>query len=173
MNKNDYPLNVSKATGFNETGPTQVLVKAYKSNGDKITLLGGGAYTITVGSGASGTGPGTGTGAGAGVNTPPNCSGTNPDPAKCFINPLPVDELTATFLLIAKGFLSIVAIWGVIFIIVGGFRMVAAAGNEEAYAAAKKTITWAVLGVVIASLSFSIIAIVENLLRADVPKVLF
>jgi len=92
----------------------------------------------------------------------------NFDPKKCIYNPLPEDELTNMFLFIAKGFLIITAIWGVMFIIIGGFRMVMAAGNEEDYIAAKKTITWAILGVVITMLSFSIIAIVQNILSVDV-----
>jgi uncharacterized membrane protein YjfL (UPF0719 family) len=41
-------------------------------------------------------------------------------------------------------------------------------GNEEAVSAAKKTITWAVIGLVIALLSFSIVAIVQNLLGIDI-----
>ncbi len=92
----------------------------------------------------------------------------NPNEQDCLYNPLPTDALTDVFLLIVKGFLGIVAIWGVMFIIVGGFRMVMAAGNEEAYTQAKKTITWAILGVVVALLSFSIMAIVQNLLHANI-----
>lgn len=92
----------------------------------------------------------------------------NPNEQDCLYNPLPADALTDVFLLIVKGFLGIVAVWGVIFIIVGGFRMVMAAGNEEAYTQAKKTIVWAVLGVVAALLSFSIMQIVQNLLHVSI-----
>lgn len=112
------------------------------------------------------------------VGTPPNnVSSTNPNGSQTpgqgsandkLINPLPTDNLLATFLNIAKGFLAGIAIWAVIFIIVGGFRMVVAAGNEEAITVAKKTITWAILGLVIALLSFSIVAIVQNLLNVNV-----
>jgi hypothetical protein len=96
-----------------------------------------------------------------------DCAQT-PNAKDCLYNPLPTSELTSMFLLIARGMFAIVAIWSVIFIIVGGFRMVIAAGNEEAIGAAKKTITWAILGLVIAMLSFSIIAIVQNIIQADV-----
>lgn len=85
-------------------------------------------------------------------------------------NPLPVDSLTGVLLYITRGFLAIVALWGVTFIIIGGFKLVMAQGQEEAYLAAKKTITWAILGVVVAMLSFSIIAIVQNLIGAQVPE---
>lgn len=86
-------------------------------------------------------------------------------------NPLPVDSLTATLLLIAKGFLGVIAIWASVFIVVGGFQMVMSAGNEEAVLKAKKTITWAVLGLVVAIMSFSIVAIVQNLFKATVKEV--
>lgn len=83
-------------------------------------------------------------------------------------NPLPENDLTHVFLLITKSFLGIIGIWAVMFIIFGGFQMVTASGNEEAYEKAKKTITWAVLGLAVALLSFSIIAIVEDLLQANI-----
>ncbi len=86
-------------------------------------------------------------------------------------NPLPVDNLTATLLLIAKGFLGVIAIWAAVFIIIGGFQMVMSAGNEEAVTKAKNTITWAILGLVVAILSFSIIAIVQNLFHVSVKNV--
>lgn len=88
------------------------------------------------------------------------------------MNPLPADNLTAMFLYIVKGFLGIIGVWGVLFVIIGGFRMITAAGNEEQYIAAKKTITWAILGVVVAVMSFSIIAIVQNLVGVDTQKIL-
>jgi len=100
----------------------------------------------------------------------PGGNGPAPNPANLptdrLFNPLPLDNITGTFIVIVKGFLMILGIWAVIFIIVGGFRLVISAGNEEAVTAAKKTITWAILGLVIAALSFSIVAIVQNLLRA-------
>jgi hypothetical protein len=86
-------------------------------------------------------------------------------------NPVPEEELTHMFLVITKGFLGIVGIWAVLFIIVGGFKMVMAQGNEEKYAEAKKTVTWAILGVIIAALSFSMVAIVQNLLQVEVRDV--
>jgi|GEM_PF-4900748 len=82
-------------------------------------------------------------------------------------NPLPSGDLFTMFLIIAKGFLAGIGIMGVLFIIVGGFEMVIAAGNEEMITKGKKTITWAVIGVIVAGLSFSIVSIVQNLLRAN------
>lgn len=89
-------------------------------------------------------------------------------PTDKLYNPLPEEDLTHMFLIIVQGFLAIIGIWAVMFIIVGGFQMVMAAGNEEAILKAKKTITWAVIGMVIALLSFSIIAIVQNILQTSI-----
>lgn len=100
-----------------------------------------------------------------------DCTGPNADPNYCLYNPLPVDNLTSTLLLITKGFLGIVAIWSVAFIIIGGFRMVMSQGNEEAVGVAKKTITYAVIGLAIAMLSFSIIAIIQYILQVKIQDV--
>lgn len=50
-----------------------------------------------------------------------------------------------------------------IFLIIGGFQYIAARGNEEATEKAKKTITGAVLGIVIIIMAFAIVTIVSNL----------
>ena len=90
-------------------------------------------------------------------------------------NPLPENQLVCLsaacdlrefFLLIIRDILQLIPIAAVLFIIIGGFQMVSSAGNEERLLRAKKTITWAVLGLVFALLSFSIIAIVKNFLGA-------
>jgi hypothetical protein len=54
----------------------------------------------------------------------------------------------------------------VIMIIIGGFRMIFAQGNEEAFGKAKKTITYAVIGLVVAVMSFSIVQIISNILTS-------
>lgn len=61
------------------------------------------------------------------------------------------------------GFLGLVAATSVIFIIVGGLQMHLAFGNDEAVGTAKKTITWAVVGLVIAILSVAIVRIISNI----------
>ncbi len=152
------PITVSKENGFNENANNTIAVTLRDSNGNQISLADDGVVTIFVSSNQSG-GPGS-------PNSEP-CV----DPKNCLYNPLPDDELTHVFLIIIQGFLAIVGIWAVIFIIVGGFQMVAAAGNEEGVLKAKKTITYAILGLVIALLSFSMVAIVQNILRARVKSV--
>ncbi|MCL5666357.1 MAG: pilin [Patescibacteria group bacterium] len=99
----------------------------------------------------------------AGADKDPNYS------KYCLENPLPVDSLTDMILLIMRGFLAIVGIWAVVFIIIGGFKMVMAQGNEEAFTSAKKTVTWAIIGLGIALLAFSVIAIVQNFFNISFP----
>lgn len=52
----------------------------------------------------------------------------------------------------------------VIFLIVGGYRYIIARGNEEMMEAAKKTITGAIIGIIVIVISFAIVAIINNLL---------
>lgn len=61
------------------------------------------------------------------------------------------------------GFLGLAAATAVIFIIVGGLQMHLAFGNDEAVGTAKKTITWAVVGLVVAILSVAIVRIISNI----------
>jgi hypothetical protein len=94
----------------------------------------------------------------------------NPIPvaSQLFCPTYPICDLKTEFLLILTNILRIIPILSVFFIIVGGFRMTMSQGNEEALGAAKRTIVWAVLGLVFALLSFSIIAIVQNFLGVNI-----
>ncbi len=117
------------------------------------------------GGGNPGGGGGPGGGNGGNGNGAIDCS----VPGNCLQSPIPAENLVDFFIIVIKGFLAIMGVFAVVFIIVGGFQMVVAAGNEEAITKAKKTITWAVLGMVVALLAFSIIAIVQSLLQVNVP----
>lgn len=92
------------------------------------------------------------------------------------VNPFPsgelycatsVCDLTSFVLLIARDILQIIPVAAVLMIIVAGFKMVTAAGNEEKLLEAKRTLLWAVLGLIIALMSVSIVAIARNLIGAD------
>lgn len=61
------------------------------------------------------------------------------------------------------GFISIIGITAVIFIIVGGLQLHLALGNEEALKKAKTTIIWSITGLVIALLSVAIVRIVTQI----------
>jgi hypothetical protein len=61
--------------------------------------------------------------------------------------------------------LSVIAMVSVIMIIVSGFRMVAYGGNPTELGKAKAGLIWAILGLVIAVMSFSIVSIITRLVR--------
>jgi hypothetical protein len=92
----------------------------------------------------------------------------NPLPTNQLYCPTAVCDLVQLFLLITADMLRLIPVFSVIFIIVGGFQMILSGGNEEKLIQAKETITWAILGFVISALSFSIVAIVKNLLHSRV-----
>src|SRR3989344_148682 len=89
---------------------------------------------------------------------------------KCqLVNPAPnqlVDfrnfgQLMAKFIDILLYFAGAVA---VVFLVIGGYQYVTSRGNEEAMEKAKKTITSAVIGIVIIVMAFAIVLLVNNLL---------
>lgn len=77
-------------------------------------------------------------------------------------------DLKEMLLYITASFLRIIPIAAVLFIIVGGYQIMMSSGNEEMLLRGKRTVTWAILGLVVALLSFSIVAIVANLVGAKI-----
>ena len=71
-----------------------------------------------------------------------------------------LDTFGTTFL---TGFLGLAGITSVIFIIVGGVQLHLAFGNEEALGKAKKTLIWAIAGLVICILSVAIVSIISKI----------
>ena len=61
-------------------------------------------------------------------------------------------------------FLAVAGGVAVVFLMVGGFQYIAAHGNEEATEKAKKTLTGAIIGIVIIVLAYAIVAIVNQVL---------
>lgn len=117
-----------------------------------------------------GTNPG-----GTGTTTNPGGTGTGTNPGGAtgsFQNPLAgsVDNLVDFFLRMLRIMMSILGGLSVLFIVIGGFQYVLSAGNEESAGKARKTITYAIIGLVVALLSFAIIAIVQNLLGASIQN---
>ena len=92
-----------------------------------------------------------------------------PPAQELFCPTYPICDLKQEFLLILASILRLIPILSVVFIIIGGFKMVMSQGNEEALISAKRTVIWAVLGFVISILSFSIIAIIQNFLGVNIP----
>lgn len=80
------------------------------------------------------------------------------------VNPISYNSLGELIVALIRFLLIMVGSLSVLFIIIGAVRMVTSAGNEKAVTAGKQTIQWAVLGLVVALMSFSIIAMVQNLI---------
>lgn len=58
--------------------------------------------------------------------------------------------------------LSVSGLIAVLFIIIGGFQYITSRGNEEQAETGKRTLTNAIIGVVVIVLSFAIVRIVSN-----------
>src|SRR3989344_9230635 len=79
---------------------------------------------------------------------------------------LPGQYTTATTLVlqIINIALAVVGIVAILFIVIGGFRYITSAGNEEAAESGKKMITNAIIGLVVVILSYVIIRVIMNAL---------
>lgn len=98
-------------------------------------------------------------------NTPPTVSQGDPNAVVgTFKAPTSFGSIGALVVGVINFALGLIGALSLLFIIIGGVRMVASAGNETAITAGKKTVTWAVLGLVVALLAYTIIAGLEALL---------
>ncbi len=80
-------------------------------------------------------------------------------------NPLQVSDLKAFIIKLVKYILGVIALIAVMAIVYAGFLLVASAGNEKVYANARRVIIYAVSGLAISALAYSIIAIVDSVLK--------
>ena len=62
---------------------------------------------------------------------------------------------------ITKTIIAAAGACAVLFIIIGGIQMLTAYGSDEKIGKAKKTITWAIIGLLIAILSYAIVSIIS------------
>ncbi len=116
-------------------------------------------------------GPTTNNPPGPTTNNPPGPTTNNPNQTVAvFENPLAgtADNLVDFILRILRIFIAGIGLFAVLFIIIGGFRLVFSQGDSEAAEGGKKTITYAVAGLVVALISFAFVAIVQNLLGVQV-----
>lgn len=63
--------------------------------------------------------------------------------------------------------LGVIAAVAALMIVIGGFKYVISSGNPDAVKSATKTITWAVIGLVVAVLAYAIVSIVSNTISTD------
>ena len=78
---------------------------------------------------------------------------------------LPSDNTATAFIFrIIQILLAVAGVVAVIFLIIGGFRYITAGGNEETAESARKTLTNAIIGIVIIILAFVIVNVIANAL---------
>src|SRR3990167_4595331 len=81
---------------------------------------------------------------------------------------LPNDTSVSGFILkIINIALAVAGLIAVLYLIIGGFRYITSAGNEETAEQAKKIITNAIIGIVIIILSFVIVRVISNALLTN------
>jgi hypothetical protein len=81
---------------------------------------------------------------------------------------LPNDTSISNFIIkIINIALTVAGLIAVLFLIIGGFRYITSAGNEETAEQAKKVITNAIIGVVVIILSFVIVRVISNALISN------
>jgi hypothetical protein len=100
---------------------------------------------------------------------------TTPDPAtKCefdkdsqkLCNPVKTgSDLKEVLISLTGTLLQVVGVIAIVMIVIAGFRMVISGGNESQVKAAKSQLTWAVLGLILALLAYTIVAIVQNIIK--------
>jgi hypothetical protein len=85
---------------------------------------------------------------------------------QALFNPLEINSLPELVVALIRVLFSLIGTLAVIVIIVAGFRMVISRGNESEYKAAKEALTWSVIGLGVALLSFSLVEIVQRVIRS-------
>jgi TRAP-type C4-dicarboxylate transport system permease small subunit len=73
-------------------------------------------------------------------------------------------SISALILRVINIALAVAGLVAVLFLIIGGFRYITSAGNEETAEQAKKIITNSIIGIVIIILSFVIVRVISNAL---------
>lgn len=67
--------------------------------------------------------------------------------------------------------ISVAGIISFIFIIIAGIRIILASGDEKQLAAARGTLTYAILGLAVAILALVIVNVLQYFLKADIPGI--
>ncbi len=136
---------------------------------DQALLLNGAVGTTTTPVNQTG-----GTPTNTGTNTPGTVPNTNTganfnvdldSSVGSFFNPLSARTLPEIVAGLIRILFVLIGIAAVIVIIISGFRMVLANGNEAQLTAAKKALLWAVVGLVVSLMAFSIVAIIQRLIQ--------
>ena len=90
-----------------------------------------------------------------------------PLPSDVTIPTLPGVDLQKIVNFAIQSLLMVAAILAFIFFILGGISWITSAGNKEALEKAKKKLTYSILGLIIALLSFVIIRVLANIFGVE------
>jgi len=82
-------------------------------------------------------------------------------------NPLGADTFTELFVGITNWVAGIVASLAALMIVIGGFQYMLSGGNEEKVANARKTIQWAVIGLIIVLASWGLLQALLEILGVE------
>jgi hypothetical protein len=75
------------------------------------------------------------------------------------------DNLEELVLNLTRYVMGIIGVIAIVMIVIAGFRMVISGGNEGSVKAAKNQLTWAVIGLIVALLAYTIVAIIQNVVK--------
>ena len=78
------------------------------------------------------------------------------------------DTITEVIIRVVQIALALAGLIAILFLIIGGFRYVTAAGNEKAAESAKKTILNSIIGIIVIILAYVILRVIENALLGTV-----
>ena len=81
-------------------------------------------------------------------------------------NPLPQTDLETLVLKLLRYLVGVLGLIAVVAVVLAGARMVLSRGEPAEIKAAREMITYAILGVVISALAYTIIAVVQGILKA-------
>lgn len=84
-------------------------------------------------------------------------------------NPIKAESTVELLFGLMHAFLLVIGVLALAVIIYGGFQMTVSAGNEKLVASGKRAVTWAIFGLVVAMLSYSIVSIVQNFIGVKPP----
>jgi type IV secretion system pilin len=79
-------------------------------------------------------------------------------------NLIPASTIPQFMASLVKLFIAALGVWAVVHILVSSYRIVMSQGNTEALTKAKNGIIWAVVGLAVAVLAYSIVAILQTVL---------
>ncbi len=71
-------------------------------------------------------------------------------------------ELESVFGNVVGVLIGILGIALFVMLVIGGFRFITSGGNADKVAGAKNTITWAIIGVVLAALAYLILVLISS-----------